>query len=118
MVKNGKVSAVKHFIEKPILFDFVNLSTTFCSRLSEETDFHSQLSPDPPDFTFSEDFRILKTHSLFKLIFRATQLQQRRKYDIFQKALFCTLASSTNAELNVVPIVAGQYLGRGFTFFC
>ena len=36
-----------------------------------------------------------KTGSLFQLIFRATQLQQRSKYDIFQNALLCTLASRT-----------------------
>ena len=28
----AKVSAVKHFIEKPILLNFVNLSTALCSR--------------------------------------------------------------------------------------
>ena len=35
-VKNCKKSAVKHSIEKPILFNFVNLSPTFCPRLLEE----------------------------------------------------------------------------------
>ena len=29
LVKNRKISAVKHFIEKPISLNFVNLSTTF-----------------------------------------------------------------------------------------
>ena len=29
----------KHSIEKPFLLNFVNLSTIFCPRLSEETDF-------------------------------------------------------------------------------
>ena len=32
-VNNRKISAVKHFTEKPILLNFVNLSTTFCPRL-------------------------------------------------------------------------------------
>ena len=32
-VKNCKISAVKQFIENPILFNFVNLCTTFCPRL-------------------------------------------------------------------------------------
>ena len=32
--------AVKHSIEKPIFFNFVNFSTTFCPRSSEETDSH------------------------------------------------------------------------------
>ena len=31
--KNRKISAVKHSIEKPVLLNFVNLSTTFCPRL-------------------------------------------------------------------------------------
>ena len=43
-------------------------------------------------------------------------LQQKLKFDIFQKALFCTKASSTNLVLNTVPIAAGQYLQRGYFF--
>ena len=58
-----------------------------------------------------------KAHSLFKLIFKATPLQKVPEYDIFQKALFCTLASSMNLGLNAVPVVAGQYLSD-FTFIC
>ena len=50
------------------------------------------------------------THSLFKLIFKATQLQKIPESDIFQKTLFCTLASSMNLGLNGVPAAAGQYL--------
>ena len=49
-------------------------------------------------------------HLFFKLIFRATQLRQSPKYDIFPKALFCTLVSSTELGVNAVPIAAGQYL--------
>ena len=37
---NCKISAVRHYIEKPILLNFVNLCTTLCPRLSEETDIH------------------------------------------------------------------------------
>ena len=33
LVKNCKKSAVKHSVEKPILLNFVNLSSTFCPRL-------------------------------------------------------------------------------------
>ena len=51
------------------------------------------------------------------LIFRASELPQRPKFDIFQEALFCTLASSTNLVLTVVPVEAGQYLCRVFRFF-
>ena len=32
-VKNRKILAEKHFIEKPILLNFVNLCTAFCPRL-------------------------------------------------------------------------------------
>ena len=40
LVKNCKTSAVKHSIESTTLLNFLNLSPTFCPRLSEETDFH------------------------------------------------------------------------------
>ena len=36
------------------------------------------------------------------------ELQQRPKFDIFQKALFCTLVSSANLVLNAVPKAVGQ----------
>ena len=49
-------------------------------------------------------------------MFKATKLQKVPKYDIFQKKLFCTLASSMNLELNAVPVAAGQYLRGDFTF--
>ena len=56
-----------------------------------------------------------KTHSLLRLIFRATGLRQKFKFDTFQKGLYNTLASSTNLVLKVVPIVTGVYLWRYFT---
>ena len=57
-----------------------------------------------------------KVHSLFKLIFKATKFQKVPEYDIFQKALHWTLASSMNLGLNAVPVAAAQYLRRYFTF--
>ena len=45
--RNGKKSAVKHSIEKPILLNFMTLSPNFCPRLSEETDFHFYLRLEP-----------------------------------------------------------------------
>ena len=45
-----------------------------------------------------------------KLILKATQLQKIPEYDTFEKAHFCTLASSMNLGLNAVPGGAGQYL--------
>ena len=56
------------------------------------------------------------SHSLFKLTFKATQLQKTPEYDIFKKILFCTLASSMNLGLNAVPVAARQYLRGDFIF--
>ena len=56
----------------------------------------------PVDFTFFEDF------SIWKVPFAIPE------YDVFQKTLFCTLVSSMNLWLNVVPVAAGQYLWRDF----
>ena len=76
LVKNYKKSAVKHSIEKPILLNFVNLSPTFCPRLSQETDFHFQLGPHFLILHFWNILLFEKAHSLLKLIFKATQLQK------------------------------------------
>ena len=118
LLKNCKKSAVKHSIEKSILLNFVNFSPTFCPRLSEGTDFHfSFLTRSRSlDFTFSEVLVFEKTHSLLKLVFKVTQLQNIPEYDIFQKTLFCTLVSSMNLGLYTVPVASGQYLWRDFTF--
>ena len=68
VLQNCKKSAVKHSINKPIFFNFVDLSTIFCPRLSEETYFHLQLGLGPMEFTFLIYFSIskylftLKTH--------------------------------------------------------
>ena len=96
----------------------MNLSPTLGLILSEETDFHFYFGPDLLILFFLKILVFQKTHSFFKLIFRAMQLQQP-KHNIFQKALFCALASSTKLLLNAVLIAAGgQYLWRCFTFFC
>ena len=39
-LQNRQKSAVTHPIEKPILINFMNLSTILCPRLSEETHSH------------------------------------------------------------------------------
>lgn len=39
LVKNFEKSAVKHFIEKPILHNFKNFPTIFCPGLFEKTHF-------------------------------------------------------------------------------
>ena len=110
LVKNCKKSAVKHSIEKPILLHFVNLSPTFCPRFSEETNVHFLLGPDPLILYFLKTLVFEKAHSLFKLIFKVTQLQKMSEYDIFQKARFYNLVSSMNLGLNAVLVVTGQYL--------
>ena len=55
---------------------------------------------------FQKILEFRKMRLLFTLVFKATQLQQRRKYDKFQKALFGTLISGTNLGIKVVPVVA------------
>ena len=88
----------------------MNFSPTLGLILSEETDFHLYFGPDLLILFFLKILVFQKTHSFFKLIFRAMQLQQP-KHNIFQKALFCALASSTKLLLNAVLIAAGgQYL--------
>ena len=46
-----------------------------------------------------------------------SELPRRIKYDIFQEALFCNLAWSTNLALSVALIETEQYLCRVFSFF-
>ena len=94
LLNNCKKSAVKH----SILFTFVNLSPNFCPRLSEETDFHFQLGPNLLILHFLKILYLVseKAHLLLKLSFKATQLQKMPECDIFQRALFCILASSMN----------------------
>ena len=65
---------------------------------------------------FKKTFMFKNAHLLFKLIFKATKLQKLPEYDIFQKTLFCTLASSMNLGLNAVLVASGQYLWSAFTF--
>ena len=51
-----------------------------------------------------------RTHSLLELTFRAVELQQSPKFDIFQKALFCILTSGTNLALKAAALAAGGHL--------
>ena len=117
LLENCEKSAGKHDIEKPILLYFWNVPTKICLELSEESHFHYRLVPDTIEFTFLYILVLQKTHLLLKLIFTGTELRQRHKFDTFQKALFFTLVSSTNLDLQTVAIAAGQYLRRDFTFF-
>ena len=72
--------------------------------------FMSNSIQTPCNLQFQYILVFQRTHSLF----RACELPERPDFDIFQEALFCTLASSANLVLNVFPIKAGQYLCRVF----
>ena len=52
-----------------------------------------------------------RSHSLLELTFRAVELQQSPKFDIFQKALFCILTSGTKKlALKAAALAAGGHL--------
>ena len=82
--KKSQKTSCKTFHKKPTLLNFVNLPTTFPPRLSEETKFHFYLGPDPLILNFLKILVFEKTHLLFKLIFKLTQLQKIPEYDIFR----------------------------------
>ena len=91
----------------------MGLSTIFCPRLSEEIYFHF--------LPFRYILVFQKTHSLFQLIFRDSEVPQILKINTFQEALFYTLASSTNLTLKVVPIGTAQkmrFFIKGFSSKC
>ena len=108
-----KKTILKHSIEKPSLLNIENMSPTFCPRFSKETDFYFWICPNSLILHILKILVWEKAHSLFKSNFKATHLP---RYDIFWKTLFWTLVSSTNLGLNTVPVEAGQYLWRDFTF--
>ena len=51
-------------------------------------------------------FPFLIYFSISKYLF--LQLPQNPNFEVFEKKLFCTLASSTNLILKVVPVEAGN----------
>ena len=89
--KLTKKSPVKHSIEKPSFLNFESLSPTLCTRLSEETYFHFWLSPDPFILHFLKILVFEKTHLLFKLIFKATELQKNAAIRCLSKNYFALL---------------------------
>ena len=75
-----------------------------------EAYFHFQLGPDFLNLHFLQILVSWNSCLLVNLIFKATDLQQRFQYDLFQNTIFRTLASNR--------ILAGrQYLWRSFTIF-
>ena len=83
-VKNYKKTPAKHSIRNSISLNFMNLSTALGPILSAETDFHFYFGPDLLILYFPKILVFQKTRPLFKLIFRAMQLQ-RLKHNILQK---------------------------------
>ena len=73
----------------PIL---LNLSTTFCTIMSGEAHHHFQLGLDDLNLHFLWILVLQKTHFLLKLIFRATELYQRTKFDTFEKSTILHLS--------------------------
>lgn len=80
--------------------------------------FHTLLGPDPKEFKISGNACIWKVSFALKthIRFRATELRQKIKFDVFRKPLFCNLARTRNLVPDAVPNAARQYLQRDFTF--
>ena len=72
-LKSYKTLAVKHSTEKFIQLNFVNLSKTFCSRMSGEIHFYFEPRPNPSILHFRKILVFQTIQSFFKLIFRVTQ---------------------------------------------
>ena len=105
MEEKLKKSTLKHSIRKPILLNFVNLSTTFYSKLSEKI-FSFLIQPRSLKLTFHVNFSISKDTFAIKIWVAASESQQKPKFDIFHKELFCTLASSVDLVLISLLIAA------------
>ena len=71
-----------------------------------------------PLLHFLQNFILITVFLLLTLIFKAKQQWQTPKFDIFQKASICALVWSANLIQKPVQISVGQYLVKGFTFFC
>ena len=92
----------------------MNLSATFCPRLSKQTYFCFYLGPDTLTLHYVGILVLEKSYLLFKLIFKGSRFQRLPEYDIFQNILFCTFMSSRKLGRHAAPVAAGQYLRKGF----
>ena len=82
-------SAVKHSIEKPILLSFINFLYNPLSKIVCGNRFLFLTQSRPSLILhFLKILIFRRTHSLFKLTFRAMQLLQRCKYNILKKYYF------------------------------
>ena len=103
LVRNCKNSTVNHSIEKLILLHFVN----FSSKLQNKFICNSVQAPWFYIFLrFYYLIRFIRFSNWYSIELSSKKVPE---YDIFLKALFCTLASSVNLGLNAVPVAAGRY---------
>ena len=96
LVKKSKQAGVKHSMKK--LF---SLTLKICLQTLAQYCLRKQIFipisvQNPSFYIFLKILLFEKAHLLFNLIFNATQLQKIPEYDIFQKTLFCALASTMN----------------------
>ena len=106
----------KTFHRKTYLTWFCESVSNLLSKVVQGKRFLLLTRFRPLDLKFSKDSSIWKSPFTHQINFQAIQLQKLSKFDIFQKIIFCTLASSINFRLNAVSVAKGQYLWRYFTF--
>ena len=113
--KIAKVSC-KTFHRKTYLTKFFDFVYNLLLKLSDETDFYFEIGSDPLILHFLTTLEFQKTYWLFHLIFRDIQLQQRPKYDIFQKVIFCTVCVKYKFETKRCSSCTVQYLWNVLLF--
>ena len=136
--KVAKKESIKNSIEELMFFNFVDLPTIFCRKLSKETYFVSlgiqsecgkmwtRINPNTDTFyavIFSyftqptpEGIYIFDIFLCFKRLIHSSNSYLGR-VSCYKEALFWLLVSSTDLVLKVVPIEVEQYLCRVFTLF-
>lgn len=89
VLEKRQKSAVKHCKEVPIVLNFMNLCTDCLGKYA----LICSSARTPWNLCFTYILVLELSHFFLKLRFSATELRQRPKCDILQKALFYTLAS-------------------------
>ena len=113
-LQNCEKSVVKHFIINLCYLISLICLQHFVQGCLRKHIFISNSIQRPWNFHFWYVLVFQSAHLLFKLIFRANDLPQSRKFYIFQEALVFTLVSSTYLLLKVIVMEAEQYLCKGF----
>ena len=109
---HSKAYFTQFCVVKPILLSFVYLSTIFYLALCiclqyfvkdslKKHIFISNTVQTPWNLYFLLILVFQETHLLLKLIFRATEMRQRPKFDLYQKAPFCTFVPSINLRFQL-----------------